>query len=230
MRTKQSKDNHQQGDHYGRHDRHTRQETDPRADGRDDVFISKKMSYCLRHHPEKYGLKLDEFGFVDLKQFLRAMNRVHHFDPPLDEATVRGIMRRATKQRFAIKGYKIGALYGHSFAGQVRHVAAAPPATLYHGTARRFLPSILREGLLPEGRQYAHLSTDVPMALEVGRRHDAHPAVLRVDAARAAADGVTFYVGGERVWLVDRLPAKYLTVMDNAEIIQAEQDWQDAHR
>jgi putative RNA 2'-phosphotransferase len=189
-------------------------QADPRADGRDDVFISKKMSYALRHHPEKYGLKLDEFGFVDLKQFLRAMNRVHHFDPPLDEASIRGIMHRASNQRFAIKGYKFGALYGHSFAGQVRRVAAAPPAVLYHGTAHRFVGSILREGLLPEGRQYAHLSTDIPMAQEVGRRHDPHPVILRIDAARAAADGVTFYEGGPRVWLVDALPARYISVMD----------------
>lgn len=30
------------------------------------------MSYCLRHNPDKYGLKLDEYGFVDLQEFLKA--------------------------------------------------------------------------------------------------------------------------------------------------------------
>ncbi|WP_373623567.1 RNA 2'-phosphotransferase [Lactobacillus helveticus] len=34
-----------------------------------NTFISKKMSYCLRHNPAKYGLKLDEYGFVDLQDF-----------------------------------------------------------------------------------------------------------------------------------------------------------------
>lgn len=191
-----------------------------RPDGRDDVFISKKMSYCLRHNPGKYGLTLDEFGFVGLHDFLRAMNRVHHFDPPLDEMTIRGIMARADKQRFAIRDGKIGALYGHSLPGQVKRPAAAPPDVLYHGTAHRFLGSIMAEGLLPEGRQYVHLSTDVPMAWQVGRRRDARPAILRVDAKKAAADGIRFFVGGQRVWLVDQMPARYLTVMSEAEITE----------
>ena len=41
------------------------------------------MSHCLRHNPGKYGLKLDEYGFVDLQDFLDAMNRMHHFQPTL---------------------------------------------------------------------------------------------------------------------------------------------------
>ena len=54
-----------------------------RSDHRSSVFISKKMSHCLRHNPGKYGLKLDEYGFVDLQDFLDAMNRMHHFQPKL---------------------------------------------------------------------------------------------------------------------------------------------------
>lgn len=179
------------------------------------------MSYALRHHPEKYGLKLDDYGFVDLHTFLRAMNHVHHFHPALTEEAIRGIMARADKQRFAIEPVgsdhhlMIGALYGHSFVGNVHgHVKreiATPPSVLYHGTARRFVPSILREGLLPESRQFVHLSTDVQMATQVGRRHDPHPVILRIDAARAHADGITFYRGNSRVWLVEKLPSRYIT-------------------
>ena len=35
-----------------------------------------------------------------------------------------------------------------------------PPDVLYHGTARRFLESINENGLLPQSRQYVHLSQD----------------------------------------------------------------------
>lgn len=52
---------------------------------RSNTFISKKMSYCLRHNPAKYGLKLDEYGFVDLQDFINAMNHMHHFQPKLNE-------------------------------------------------------------------------------------------------------------------------------------------------
>jgi putative RNA 2'-phosphotransferase len=180
---------------------------------RSDVFISKKMSYCLRHNPYKYGLHLDERGFVDLHDFLAAMNRVHRFDPPLTEQRIREIMAHSDKQRFAIENGKIGALYGHSLPGHVIRPQAVPPDTLYHGTAHRFVSSIMDEGLLPEGRQYVHLSADIPLARQVGLRRDAHPVIFAIDAQRAHHDGIRFFEGGRRVWLCEKMPARYLTII-----------------
>ena len=58
------------------------------------------MSHCLRHNPGKYGLKLDEYGFVDLQDFLDAMNRMHHFQPKLTEMKIREIMHNSDKERY----------------------------------------------------------------------------------------------------------------------------------
>ncbi len=91
-----------------------------RSDHRSNVFISKKMSHCLRHNPGKYGLKLDEYGFVDLQDFLDAMNRMHHFQPKLTEMKIREIMHNSDKERFEIKNGKICALYGHSIPGIIK--------------------------------------------------------------------------------------------------------------
>lgn len=187
------------------------QHSQPRLDGRTKVFISKKMSYALRHNPQKYGLTLDEYGYVDLQQFLAAMNRVHHFRPRLTEMTIRKIMHGAKKQRFKIKNGQICALYGHSIPGIIKHPEKVPPKVLYHGTAQRFLPSIEKEGLLPMGRQYVHLSTDVATAEAVGKRRDQHPAILKIDAAAAHKDGIKFYYANDQVWLVDQLAPKYLS-------------------
>ncbi|RVU71144.1 MULTISPECIES: RNA 2'-phosphotransferase [Lactobacillus] len=181
-----------------------------RKDKRNDVFISKKMSYCLRHNPDKYGLQLDEYGFVDLQDFLKAMNRMHHFQPKLTEMKIREIMQASDKVRFEIKNGKICALYGHSVPGIIKRQKATPPDVLYHGTAHRFLASIEKEGLLPMGRQYVHLSTDIAMAESVGKRRDQQPAILMVDAKQAHADGIDFYVGNDEVWLCDQMPSKYL--------------------
>lgn len=180
---------------------------------RSQVFISKKMSYCLRHNPEKYGLKLDEYGFVDLKEFLQAMNRVHHFQPKLTEMQIREIMHNSDKQRFEIKNGKICALYGHSLPGIIKRRQATPPRILYHGTAHRFLKSIEKEGLLPMGRQYVHLSTDKAMAISVGQRRDPHPAILEIAAQKASQDEIVFYVGNDEVWLCDHLSSKYFKLI-----------------
>ncbi|HIW69989.1 MAG TPA: RNA 2'-phosphotransferase [Candidatus Limosilactobacillus merdipullorum] len=182
-----------------------------RLDGRTKMFINKKMSYALRHNPQKYGLKLDKYGYVDLHQFLDAMNRVHHFRPRLTEMTIREIMHGAKKQRFKIKNGQICALYGHSIPGIIKHPEKVPPKVLSHGTARRFLPSIEKRGLLPMGRQYVHLSADVDTAEAVGKRRDQHPAILKFNAAAAHKDGVKFYYANDQVWLVDQVAPKYLS-------------------
>lgn len=67
------------------------------ANQRSNTFISKKMSYCLRHNPKKYGLELDEYGFVDLQYFLNAMNRMRHFQPKLTEMKIRKITQSSVK-------------------------------------------------------------------------------------------------------------------------------------
>ncbi|HBQ09155.1 MAG TPA: hypothetical protein DD652_06185 [Lactobacillus sp.] len=105
------------------------------------------------------------------------------------------------------------ALYGHSIPGIIKRKKAIPPKVLYHGTAHRFLKSIEKEGLLPMGRQYVHLSTDIPMAESVGKRRDNNPAILMVDAEKAAKDGIDFYIGNDEVWLCDHMPSKYLHLL-----------------
>lgn len=55
-----------------------------------------------------------------------------------------------------------------------------PPDILYHGTARRFLSSIKINGLLPQGRQYVHLSQDISTAQSVGLRRDNKPCVCKL--------------------------------------------------
>lgn len=178
-------------------------------------FISKKMSYALRHNPQKYGITLDEYGYTDLPGFITAMNRVHHFQPALTRQTIEDVIANSSKQRFEIKNNKICALYGHSIPGIIKHQEAAPPAVLYHGTSHRALKSIEELGLLPMSRQFVHLSADIPMARQVGSRHDPHPVILAVDAKAASDNGLKFYVGNSEVWLCDDLPFKYIHVIES---------------
>lgn len=112
---------------------------------------------------------------------------------------ITAVLTHSDKQRFAIRGDRICALYGHSI-----------PGIIHHGTARRFLPSIKELGLLPMQRQFVHLSTDTQTARQVGARHDSQPVILMVDTQAARAAGVHFYVGNDQVWLADEIPARFL--------------------
>ena len=176
-------------------------------------FISKKMSYALRHNPDKYGIKIDEEGFTDLRKFLRAMNAMHHFDPPLTREGIQYTMDHSEKKRYEMTDTKIRALYGHSFPIKIRKKEAVPPDILYHGTAHRFLKSIKQKGLLPMSRQYVHLSEDQETARQVGLRRDSYPAILQIDAAAAHAAGIRFYIGNDMVWLSDPIPPEYIKIL-----------------
>lgn len=186
------------------------------------IHISKEISYALRHHPEEFGLAPDEQGFVPVDTLLAALNARHPGRRPVTRADLEQIIATSPKQRHQISGDRIRALYGHSFAARIDHAPATPPDVLYHGTARRALASIRRQGLLPMERQYVHLSTNVAMAREVGARRDEHPAILLVDAKAAASDGVRFYLGNNDVWLADSVPPQYLTLLTGPDYSQSQ--------
>ena len=160
----------------------------------------------LRHRPDSVGLALDDAGWVDVDDLLAAL-RISR--PQLDE-----VVARNDKQRFAFdgSGTRIRASQGHSVAVDLGYDPVRPPGELFHGTAERFLPAILTEGLRPGNRHAVHLSADVGTARRVGARRG-RPVVLRVDAAALAAEGSVFTRSANGVWLVDVVPPRHLTVV-----------------
>lgn len=112
---------------------------------------------------------------------------------------------------FSEDGTKIRASQGHSIEVDLDYQTARPPALLFHGTAERFLQSILEQGLQKRRRHHVHLSPDAETALKVGQRHG-KPVVLTVQSGRMYADGYVFYCSANGVWLTDEVPPNYIGV------------------
>jgi putative RNA 2'-phosphotransferase len=178
------------------------------------VDTSKLLSYVLRHRPDSVGLTLDPQGWVDVDTLLAAL-AAH--GRRVDRALLVRVVADNDKQRFAFSGdgMRIRASQGHSVAIDLGLAPQAPPAVLYHGTASRFMKSILAQGLQAGARRHVHLSRDVETARRVGARHGV-PVVLRVEAARMAADGIVFYVSDNGVWLTGAVAPRYLKKDDGA--------------
>ncbi len=183
-----------------------------------DTFISKKISLALRHKPEAYGLELAKDGSVPVEKLLNGINSVHKFETPVTEEDVIRVMKNADKQRFAIEDGRIRALYGHT-AIHVEYKPSEPPEILYHGTAHKFLDSIKKEGLLPMGREYVHMSADIDTAKKVGLRRDKNPVILKVDAKKAYKDGIKFYYISDKIWLADKVPPEYINFSSIGEFL-----------
>jgi putative RNA 2'-phosphotransferase len=172
------------------------------------VRTSKYLSKHLRHDPGVLGLELMPGGWVPVDALLAAVAR----DRPLTRQELEEVVERNNKRRFSFdpSGMLIRANQGHSVGVDLQLEPAEPPPVLYHGTAERVLPGILREGLKKMSRHHVHLSADVDTAYRVGSRHG-KPVVLQVDAAALREAGYTFYRSDNGVWLVDHVPPEFIS-------------------
>lgn len=175
---------------------------------RELVPISKFLSKVLRHRPEILGLELDAAGWASIDALLAAMEERRR---PLAREVLDEIVATNDKQRFAVSddGRRIRANQGHSRPVDLGLVPVAPPAELFHGTARDLVEHIREVGLRRMNRHHVHLSSDVETARRVGGR-GGPPAVLRVRAAEMHAAGHTFFRSENGVWLTERVPAEFL--------------------
>jgi putative RNA 2'-phosphotransferase len=176
------------------------------------VTASKFLSLLLRHKPETIGLSLDSEGWAEIEDIVRlaAGGRT-----PLTKKLIEEITAKCDKKRFAISddGARIRANQGHSITVDLNLKPQNPPETLFHGTATRFLESILRQGLIKGNRQHVHLSPDRVTALKVGRRHG-KPVILGIAAQAMLASGFVFFLSANGVWLTEHVPAKFISASE----------------
>ena len=166
------------------------------------------MSYILRHHPEKFNLKINPDGTINIKKFIASLKSKFS---SITREEVLDVVKNDSKNRFSIIDKKyIRANYGHSIEGiNPDYKEVKPPKCLFHGTAKRNLPSIKKKGLLPKNRNFVHLSKSRKEAEKVGKRHDISPVILEINAIKAYNDGIKFYEAGT-VFLANMVSFEYI--------------------
>ena len=175
--------------------------------------VSKVLSLVLRHQPEYLGIQLDSGGWASVAQLITYMNEKGH---EVDFSLLCDVVTNNDKQRFTFNDDKsrIRANQGHSVNVDLEMHSIEPPSMLYHGTARRNLPSIMQEGLLKNKRMHVHLSDNRQTAISVGQRHG-QPIVLQVDAGKMYEGNCQFYRSKNGIWLTDYVSPTYITVVDD---------------
>ena len=176
--------------------------------------ISKFMSLVLRHRPESIGLELDENGWVDVAELIAKMNAADE-SANVTQELIAEVVRTNDKKRFSFSddGIRIRANQGHSIKVDLGFKPAQPPKVLYHGTATRFLESIMNTGLEKRGRQHVHLSAEKETAVKVGQRHG-KPVVLTIDTEAMLKAGHVFFLSENGVWLCEHVPPEFLSTLN----------------
>ncbi|MEI6208857.1 MAG: RNA 2'-phosphotransferase [Desulfuromonadales bacterium] len=177
--------------------------------------LSKFLSLVLRHQPDAIGLNLDSAGWADITELIEKARKA---GVNLTPAAIQNVVATSDKQRFRISpdGTRIRANHGHSLPVELGLPEAEPPDVLYHGTAKRNLASIRREGIRRGKRNHVHLSADKDSAVKVGVRHG-QPVVLIVLAAKMHRDGIRFFYSENGVWLTEYVAPEYLLLLSDSQ-------------
>ena len=179
---------------------------------RDDTRLSRFFSLVLRHQPDSIGLVLDAQGWASIEDLIRKGNlRGRSFD----RKDVLRIVETNDKKRFVVSpdGQRIRAAQGHSIDIDLGLEPQQPPDQLFHGTAERFLESVLANGLHAGSRQHVHLSLDEETARTVGSRHG-NPVVLTVQTGLMHEEGHEFFRSENGVWLTAEEPPRFVGLSD----------------
>lgn len=171
---------------------------------------SRQLARVLRHKPALWGVKLDREGWCQVSDLL-AGAAGHGQDLTANELLE--IVATNDKSRFTLSpdGLRIRAAQGHSVEVDLKLRTKVPPSVLFHGTVRKNLPAILKEGLRPMSRHAVHLSATKEAALAVGARRGA-PVILVVDSYAMNRDGYQFQQAENLVWLTAAVPPRYLSL------------------
>lgn len=180
-------------------------------DCRSPVRVSKLLSLMLRHRPEEFGIQVDGYGFADFDAVISALKNQ---DADIEAGDVEALVYKATKKRFEIVEGRIRARYGHSFAMELGTEPIEPPEHLYKGAGVSEVEDILRSGLKPDDRQYVHLSFDADVARRLAGHRREPGTVIRVEARKAAEEGIQFFNCGPTV-LSREIPSDFLSVEDS---------------
>ena len=186
------------------------------------VHVSKLLSLMLRHRPDEFALEVDRHGFVDLDAVLSALQGR---DSSFTLEDIEKVVYDGEKQRFEIVENRIRARYGHSFSIDLGLDPFEPPEFLYKGVDSADVERVLADGLIPEDRDYVHLSFDADVAARLSTRPGRRGSVIRIDAARAHEAEVHFYDCGPTI-LTKHIPADFLA-LERGGLSGASQDSQN---
>lgn len=180
---------------------------------------SKLLARWLRHRPDAIGLVLDKQGWANVAELIEKAASAGF---PITADELKKLVLENDKQRFSLSddGLRIRAAQGHSIAVDLDLPVKTPPPVLYHGTVRKFLASIRKQGLLPGTRRDVHLSATKELANTVGARRGS-PVVLVIETYPLLRDGYQFRCADNGVWLISSVPPEYLKFPDESLQIEA---------
>ncbi len=169
--------------------------------------LGRFISGVLRHFPDRFGLEMDENGWVDFEQLVRVAKRKFKW---ANRWLIKALVYSDSKGRYEIKDGKIRARYGHSVKVELNDYPVAEEDVLYYGTSEEEAQRLLEIGIKPVNQTFVHLSTTLEKSLEVAMLRTDDPIILEIDAKKAREDGIRIIKANEFIALAKEIPPEYI--------------------
>jgi putative RNA 2'-phosphotransferase len=188
--------------------------------------LGRIMAGILRHFPEKFGLHMDEEGFVDIYKLVSAIKRKRGDRMRwLRPTHIIGLVETDPKGRYQVDSNHVRATYGHSLELSMSLPTDNIPERLYFPAAPDELETLLQGGLQPVDRTMVHLSKTWNDAYEAGiHREGPDPVIIRIDAEEAQNNGIIIQRAGKTVFTVEEIPPDFLLMSDEEDIELSRQE------
>jgi len=173
-------------------------------------MLGRTMAGVLRHFPERYDLEMDKNGWIDLRDFITALQTRNRRLRFLKPHHVVGLIETDPKGRYQFQDGRIRATYGHTFDVELDLPTENIPDVLFYPTSEEEWPKIQADGLKPADRKMVHLSRTYEAALEAGRVRNPSPAILEIDTKGARESGIVIMKAGKTVYLTNAVPPPFL--------------------
>jgi putative RNA 2'-phosphotransferase len=180
--------------------------------------IGRTMAGALRHFPDKFDLKMDEQGFVPLKDFIFSVKKYNPRYHWLRPHHIIALIETDPKGRYQVSNDLIRATYGHSLSLDLRLPTDNIPESLFYPATPEEADIILETGLKPSDRKLVHLSKTYADALKAGRVRTDEPIILMIDTVGLISSGVEVQRAARTVYLVKEVPAEFLDRAEEEEV------------
>jgi putative RNA 2'-phosphotransferase len=170
--------------------------------------LEKLVTYVLGRRPDEFGLVLDEQGWVRLRDLVKAISEEPEWSY-VRKSHIHEVLITAGDRPFVMDDERIRAACLDDIPHREEDVS--PPKLLYHCLRRRAHAAVVEKGIRTSGQVGLLLATTEALAQRMGRRRDAEPVLLTVQAQRAGMAGVRFSKYGEYIYITDHVPVGYFT-------------------
>lgn len=181
--------------------------------------IGKTMAGILRHFPERYGLKMDKHGWIDLEEFINSVRIKQRRFRWLKSHHILAIIDTDPKGRYQFRDGRIRATYAHSIDVDLDLPTRGVPDILYYPTTKEEKDILLETGLLPSDRKMVHLSKNQEAAMIAGQVRDPEPLIFEVDTKSMIEKEHVIRKAGTTVFVVKGVPPEFLRLLEPEEMI-----------